>query len=82
MAAYAAANTVPSTRMGVVNSNITANALKPSACASLNLTRIVSGSGTLNGTAGSDLILASAGTDTLNGAGGPTVWWPVPAMTP
>jgi Ca2+-binding RTX toxin-like protein len=70
MAAYAASNTVPSTRMDHESYAITANGLKPSACASLNLTSIISGSGTLNGNSGANLILASAGTDTLNGAGG------------
>ena len=70
VAAYAATNTVPSTRLDLDNLNITANDLKPSACASLNLSNIVSGSGTLNGSNGNDLILASAGNDTLNGRAG------------
>jgi len=70
MAAFAAANTVPQTRLDQVNSDITANALKPSACASINLANIVTGSGTLNGTGANDLVLASAGNDTLNGVGG------------
>ena len=67
MAAYAAANTVPDTRLDLDTISITANDLKPSECASLNLTNIVSGSGTLNGTNANDLILASAGADTLGG---------------
>jgi Ca2+-binding RTX toxin-like protein len=70
MAAYAAANTVPSTRLGVDTRAINANALKPPECAALNLSNIVSGSGTLNGGNGNDLILASAGVDTLNGSPG------------
>ena len=69
MAAYAASNTVPATRMDEDILSITANDLKPSECATLNLTNIVSGSGTLTGTAGADLILASAGADTLSGGG-------------
>src|SRR3972149_4710702 len=70
MAAYATANTVPQTRVDLDTVAINANALKPSACSALNLTNIVSGSGTLNGGGANDLILASAGVDTLNGAGG------------
>lgn len=70
MAAYAASNTVPSTRMDQENVVITANALKPSACASLNLVSIVSGSGTISGTNQNDLVLASAGIDNLDGRGG------------
>ena len=71
MAAYATTNTVPQTRMDLDTAAINANALKPSQCAALNLTSIVSGSGTVNGTNGNDLILGSAGVDTLNGANGP-----------
>lgn len=70
MAAYATSNTVPSTRLDLDTQAITANALKPSACAALNLANIVTGSGTVNGTNGSDLVLASAGNDTLTGRGG------------
>jgi Ca2+-binding RTX toxin-like protein len=70
MAAYATANTVPQTRMDLDTVAINANALKPSACSALNLSNIVTGSGTLNGSGVNDLILASAGVDTLNGAGG------------
>ncbi|HMK07725.1 MAG TPA: hypothetical protein VK449_01720, partial [Anaerolineales bacterium] len=50
VAAYAAANTVPATRLGQQTNAITANTLKPSACASISLTSIVTGSGTFNGT--------------------------------
>ena len=70
MAAYAASNTVPSTRLDLDTLTINANALKPSACSALNLANIVSGSGTLNGSGVNDLILASAGVDTLNGGAG------------
>ena len=70
MAAYATANTVPQTRMDLDTVAINANALKPSACSALNLTNIVTGSGTLNGSGANDLILASAGVDTLNGGAG------------
>jgi Ca2+-binding RTX toxin-like protein len=70
MAAYAAANTVPATRLGQQSIAITANALKPSACASLNLANIVTGSGTINGTNQNDLVLGSGGDDDMTGRGG------------
>src|SRR3990172_5076812 len=70
MAAYATANTVPQTRMDLDTVAINANALKPSACAALNLANIVTGSGTINGTNGNDLILGSAGNDSLTGRAG------------
>ena len=43
MNAFAATNTVPSTRLDDDSIPITANALKPSDCSSLNLTNIVVG---------------------------------------
>jgi Ca2+-binding RTX toxin-like protein len=70
MAAYAAANTVPPTRMDEDDLAVSANDLKPSACAGLNLTNTVVGSGSIDGTAASDLILGSAGADTLRGRQG------------
>lgn len=70
MAAYAATNTVPSTRLDLETIAINANALKPSACAALNLTNIASGSGTVDGTNANDLILGSAGADTMRGRQG------------
>jgi Ca2+-binding RTX toxin-like protein len=70
MAAYAATNTVPSTRLGSDTRAINANVLKPPECASLNLTNIVTGSGTVNGTNANDLVLGSAGIDDMTGRGG------------
>ncbi|TFH34426.1 MAG: hypothetical protein E4G99_09525 [Anaerolineales bacterium] len=65
--AFAATNTVPSTYLDQDTISITANDLKPSECNSLNLTNIdVSGSGS----AGNDLILGTAGDDTLRGSDG------------
>ncbi len=65
--AFAASNTVPSTRLADNTLPITANALKPSDCSSLNLTTIVVAG---SGTAGNDLILGTAGNDNLRGGDG------------
>ena len=67
MNAFAATNTVPSTRLDDDSIPITANALKPSDCSSLNLTNIVVGG---TGTAGNDLILGTAGGDNIRGGDG------------
>jgi Ca2+-binding RTX toxin-like protein len=68
--AFAANLTVPPTDIGYISRPVTANELKPAACNGLNLTNIVSGSGTINGTNGNDLIIGSSGSDTINGMGG------------
>lgn len=65
--AFTAANTVPATHAGRQQFTINANALKPAACASINLTAIVTGA---NGTAANELVLGTAGVDTINGRGG------------
>jgi Ca2+-binding RTX toxin-like protein len=65
--AFAAANSVPATRLDDDTLPITANDLKPSECAALNLTTIVVAG---NGTAGNDLILGTAGNDSLRGSDG------------
>ena len=65
--AFTAANTVASSRIGAGGSGITANDLKPPACAALNLTRIRVGTG---GGGGSALVLGSPGIDNLSGGGG------------
>jgi len=65
--AFAAANSVPSTRLDDDTLPITANNLKPSECAGINLTNIIVNG---NGTAGNDLILGTAGGNTINGEGG------------
>src|SRR5580765_6564490 len=62
--AAASVNTVPKSGIGQSITTITANALKPAACASLNLTAIVVGSGSFRGTAANELMLGSAGDDT------------------
>lgn len=70
LTAVAATNTVPFTRLEdrVLSFNI--NYLKPPACSGLFLTTLITGSGTLTGTAGDDLILASTSADTIDGLGG------------
>ena len=68
--AIAATNTVPSSRADASSAGIGTNQLKPSACAGLFLSGRVSGSGTITGTAGNDLILGGPGADTIDGLGG------------
>jgi Ca2+-binding RTX toxin-like protein len=65
--AFAAANSVPATRLDDDSLPITANDLKPSECSSLNLTNIVVAG---DGTGGNDLILGTAGNETLRGSDG------------
>jgi Ca2+-binding RTX toxin-like protein len=68
--AFAAANTIPTTRVDAAVSSVDINDLKPSACAGLFLTNLVTGAGTLTGSAGNDLILGSSGVDAIDGLGG------------
>src|SRR5262249_26427169 len=70
VAALAAANTVPPSKITNVAFAINANALKPAACAGLNLSSIVAGSGIFSGNVGNTLILGGPGTDTITGQGG------------
>ena len=65
--AFTASNTVPATHAGRQQFTINANALKPAACAALNLTAIVIGN---TGTAANELVLGSAVADTMTGKGG------------
>jgi hypothetical protein len=70
--ALAAANIVPETGLhdAVEQDPVTPNDLKPPECAGLDLTNIVEGSGTFNGTDGNDLILGSPGADVIDGGAG------------
>ena len=68
--AFAAGISVPASNVGQKSVPVTAEDIKPAACAGLYLTNIVSSSGTLTGTAGNDLIIGSAGADTIDGLGG------------
>ena len=68
--ALTANNPVPVTWASQRTSSISADNLKPSSCASITLTAKVSGSGTINGGAASELITGSSGIDTIRGNGG------------
>lgn len=68
--AVAATNRVPFTRLTNQSKYIGINDFKPYACGGTSLTNLVSGSGTLTGTAGNDLILGSSGVDVIDGLGG------------
>ena len=68
--AIAATNTVPFTRITNQSEYIGSNDLKPYMCDGIYLTNLVSGSGTLTGTEGNDLILGSSGADVIDGLGG------------
>jgi len=73
VSAIAATNTVPSSRLTDQSMPITANDLKPAACAALNLTAIFicpSFGGNCNGTDASDLILGSPNADDIRGGKG------------
>jgi Ca2+-binding RTX toxin-like protein len=66
-AALTAANAVPTTRLDAYGAVVDANAVKPAACAALNLQRVQIGGG---GSGGSALILGTAGNDNLYGGSG------------
>jgi Ca2+-binding RTX toxin-like protein len=68
--AFTAANTVPASRVGNPTESATAQKLKPAACSALTLTTIVTGSGTITGSANNDLVLGSSAVDTINGGNG------------
>ena len=69
--AVTATNVVPSSRAGSsTGAPPTANELKPAACAAITLNRITTGSGTFNDTGTSNLVLGSAGVDTIRGNNG------------
>jgi hypothetical protein len=70
VSAFAAGMSVPVSNVGQQSVPVTAEDIKPAACNALYLTNIVSGSGTLSGTAGNDLIIGSASTDFIDGLGG------------
>lgn len=84
--ALTAANVIASSRAGITNTGVTANDLKPLACAALNLTAVrgpAPGGGnasqliigtaageTLQGNGGDDCILGAGGNDVIRGNGG------------
>ena len=70
MTAIAAANTVPPSQVDDQSVSYNVNHLKPSACSGIVMSNLVTGSGTLTGSEGNDLIIASSGADVIDGAGG------------
>ena len=70
LSALTASNTVPLTRAGNPSDPVTAQKLKPSQCGPLTLSGTVTGTGTFNGTAGNDLVLAGPAADRPDGRGG------------
>lgn len=68
--AQAASISIPDSGADLQTKSISANVLKPSSCAAINLSQIIAGSTLINGTAGNDLILGSPGIDIINGNGG------------
>ncbi len=67
---YTATNTIPSLRLSQESESIFPNSLKPNACASLNLSNVIQGSGTVNGTASNELVLGSTADDFIRGRQG------------
>jgi Ca2+-binding RTX toxin-like protein len=68
--AQTGANTVTSTKADNDSRTIGVNDLKPTECAALVLTTLLTGSGTISGGNANELIIGSAGVDTINGGGG------------
>ncbi len=70
LSALATANSVPATRADLDVRSIGPNDFKPPACASMTLTSLVLGSGTINGSNANDLILGSNVDDSIKGKAG------------
>jgi Ca2+-binding RTX toxin-like protein len=68
--AFTAANTIAPSNIGFRSISVHANDLKPAACAGLDLTNVIHGSGTITGTSGNDLIFGSSGDDIIDGLSG------------
>lgn len=66
LSAVAASNTVRPSSVSDTSQPITANDLKPSECAALNLSNTVTGTGTLTGTLDNDLMLGSVAGDHIS----------------
>lgn len=71
ISAYAANIAVPSTRLTNQASAITANTLKPAACAAMTLTRVVVCSGgNCDGSSANELMIGTPGIERIRGRGG------------
>lgn len=67
-AAFSAANSIPASRAEDYNEVIAVNSLKPTECASLNLTSKIAHPASANGSA--NLVLGTTGADTISSLGG------------
>ena len=65
-----ASSVVPASKASRRTQSVTADDLKPAACSAITLAGIATGSGTINDTAASNLVLGSAGVDTMRGNNG------------
>lgn len=63
-------NALPPTAIGQDAHPVTAESLKPAACAGLSLAGVVPGSGAVAGGGGGELIVAGPGADTITAGGG------------
>lgn len=63
-------NDITAARASEESAATTPNTLKPSSCSAISLTQKRSGSGTINGNANAELIVAGSGVDVIDGAGG------------
>jgi Ca2+-binding RTX toxin-like protein len=68
--ALTASNSVPTTRAGEATDAVTAAKLKPSACAAVAVTTVVTGTGTFSGGGAAELMLGSASADSMTAGGG------------
>ena len=68
--ARTASISVPASGLDEDSQSISANDLKPAACAALNLTAVLSCPPNCTGTAANELILGSSSGETLSGGGG------------
>jgi Ca2+-binding RTX toxin-like protein len=67
VSASTASNTIPATKAGALARGVTVADLAPEACKSQGLTRLVVGT---TGSSGNDLLIGTAGTETLKGGQG------------
>lgn len=65
-----AANTVPGSKATVADHAVTANQLKPTQCANVDLANVVTGGLIVTGTSSNDLVLGSATSTALEGGAG------------
>ena len=62
-------STVSTSRADIVREGVTVNTVRPAACSGLVLSRIVTGSGTIDDTNDASLILGSSSADMISGRG-------------